>query len=116
MPMLGISVEALIFLDACKAGAVVYIIYTFLRVFRRIKKHSRTAVATEDVLFWIFTAIYLFVEIYNTSSGSIRWFFVLGVVGSMILSAFVIGKIEKTGQKLYRDFRKKRGKKVDKSD
>ncbi len=116
MPMLGISVEAWIFLQACKAGAIVYVIYTALRVFRRIKKHSRAAVAAEDVLFWIFTAVYLFVEMYHTSSGSIRWFFVLGVVGSMILSAFLVGKIEKTGQKLYRDFRKKHRKVVDKSD
>lgn len=34
----------------------------------------------------------------------------------MILSAFLVGKIEKTGQKLYRDFRKKHRKVVDKSD
>ena len=114
--MLGISVEAWIFLEACKAGFIVYAVYTGLRILRRVKKHSRAAVSLEDMAFWIFTAIYLFVEIYNTSSGSIRWFFVLGVVGSMILSACLIGKLEKTGQKLYRDFRKKHEKTVDKSD
>ena len=59
------------------------------------------AIEIEDFLYWIATAIYLFVQIYHTSNGSIRWYFVLGVVLGVAVSTFLWKRIEKMLKKIY---------------
>lgn len=96
--MSGIEAEGMTFVQAVLAGMIVYSSYTCIRKFRRIIKHNLTAIAIEDMAFWLGTAIYLFVQIYYTSDGSIRWFFVLGVVigaGLAVLSANIFIKVHK---------------------
>ncbi len=78
--MLGIGTEISIFLQSVLAGSIVALTYCTIRVFRRIIKHNLFFVSLEDFFFWLGIAIYLFWEIYKTSNGSIRWYFVLGVV------------------------------------
>lgn len=96
--MSGIEAEGMAFVQAVLAGMIVYSSYTCIRKFRRIIKHNLTAIAIEDMAFWLGTAIYLFVQIYYTSDGSIRWFFALGVVigaGLAVLSANIFIKMHK---------------------
>ncbi|MEF9945195.1 MAG: spore cortex biosynthesis protein YabQ [Lachnospiraceae bacterium] len=84
--MPGIGEEVGIFLGAVLSGTVVFASYQILRVFRRLQKHNLMAIAIEDFLFWIGTAVYLFCKIYQTSDGNIRWFFVVGaLVGAGML-------------------------------
>ena len=78
--ILGIETEAVIFLCACLAGATVMAAYGVLVCFRKIVRHSGGAVSAEDFFFWIGCGIYLFRRMYETSYGSIRWYFLLGVV------------------------------------
>ena len=78
--MLGLEKELEIFVHAVIAGMAVYGTYTLLRVIRRIVKHNLLSISIEDFLFWVGTSFYLFIEIYYTSDGSVRWFFILGVV------------------------------------
>ena len=99
--MHGIEVEGLSFLEAALTGMTVCSIYTCLRVLRRIVRHAQAAIAAEDLFFWLATAFYMFVQIHHTTSGSIRWYFVLGVVlGSVFFSwlSKIPGKLRK---KLY---------------
>lgn len=77
--ILGIEKEAAIFADALLTGFFIWGVYTSLRMFRRIVKHSMTAVAVEDFGYWLWTAFFLFREMYLTCDGNIRWYFVLGV-------------------------------------
>lgn len=112
--MLGIGEEAGIFLQAMLAGIAVIGAYQCLRVLRRIVKHGLFAITIEDFLFWTGTALYLFVQIYYTSDGSIRWFFVLGVAFGMILFSAVIQIVKKIWRKLYGKIYKKNKKSVDK--
>ena len=45
----------------------------------------------EDLAYWVGTAIFLFVQIYYTSSGSVRWYFVLGIgLGASAMSVFLV--------------------------
>ncbi len=67
-------------MEAILAGMIVYSGYTCIRMFRRNIRHSLLFIAVEDILFWLGTAVYLFVKMYQTSDGSIRWYFVLGVI------------------------------------
>ena len=99
--MYGIEVEGLSFLEAVLTGMTVCSVYTCLRALRRIIRHTPAAIAAEDLFFWLGTALYMFVQIHHTTSGSIRWYFILGVVlGSFFFSSMwkIPGKLRK---KLY---------------
>lgn len=98
--MLGLEKEMAIFVHAVIAGMVVYGTYTLLRVIRRIIRHNLLFISIEDFLFWVGTSFYLFIEIYYTSDGSVRWFFILGVVLGMILFIFLIFLTKKICEKI----------------
>lgn len=91
----------MIFLLAVIAGAVVRLSYRCICCFRSIVRHSLYAVEIEDMLFWIGAAVYLFVQIYHTSDGSIRWYFILGVALGVILMTAFFSASEKLYKKIY---------------
>ena len=99
--MLGIREEILGFLTAVLSGGIVRIWYQCLTCFRYIFKHKQIAIEIEDLLYWIGTAFYLFVQIYHTSNGSIRWYFVLGIVLGVLISTIFCKKTEKSLKKIY---------------
>ena len=94
--MYGIEVEGLSFLEAVLTGMTVCSVYTCLRALRRIIRHTPAAIAAEDLFFWLGTALYMFVQIHHTTSGSIRWYFILGVV----LGSFFVSRMSKIPGKL----------------
>lgn len=98
--MIGIGTEISIFLQSVLAGSMVTLTYCTIRVFRRIVKHNLFFVSLEDFFFWFGIAIYLFWEIYRTSNGSIRWYFVLGVVFGGIGTLFLLKSVEKISKNL----------------
>lgn len=90
--MPGIKEEMVVFLVAVLSGAIVCLVYQCIRCFRRIVAHRLAAIGAEDMVFWIGSAVYMFVQIYHTSDGSIRWYFLLGVVlGVILMSVFLNG-------------------------
>ena len=91
----GIEKEVFIFLQAILAGNFVYLCYAAIRVVRRVVKHSLFWLSVEDIFFWIGTGIYLFIKIYQTSNGNIRWYFVLGVVLGGVVTHCIVAKIVK---------------------
>ena len=93
--MIGIVNELSIFVSACLSGNLICLIYYVLRVIRRLVKHSLLWVSIEDFVFWVGAAIYLFMEMYRTCSGSIRWYFVLGVLAGGIITVSIIQKFTK---------------------
>jgi len=93
--MLGIGVEFGFFIHAALSGVIVTTVYTCIRVLRRLIGHNLIVIAAEDLLFWVGTAIYLFSQMYQTSDGSIRWFFVLGVLFGMLVATIVGHAIKK---------------------
>ena len=91
----GIGHELAAFLQAALAGNILYWIYCAIRVWRRILKHTLFWVSVEDVFYWIWTGIYLFLCIYRTSNGDIRWYFILGVCGGGLFTHNITNKISK---------------------
>ena len=91
----GIGKELSVFMQAVLAGNLVYLAYCMLRVFRRIVKHNLFFISLEDIFYWIATGFYLFVRIYQTSNGTIRWYFVVGVLLGGIITHCIIQKIIK---------------------
>ena len=99
--MPGIREEMIIFLVAAASGAIVRLAYQCIRCFRRIIEHKLLAVSVEDMIFWVCSAIYMFVQIYHTSDGSIRWYFVLGVaLGTIFMTVFLRG-VQNLSEKIY---------------
>lgn len=99
--MPGIREEMMVFLAAVVSGAVVRLVYQCIRCFRRIVSHTLTAIGAEDMIFWLGSAVYMFVQIYHTSDGSIRWYFILGVaLGAIFMSVFLVGE-ERLWKKIY---------------
>lgn len=115
MQMLGIETEFAVFIHAVLNGIFVTSVYLSLRVLRRLAGHALWVIQLEDGAYWVFTALYLFVQVYHTSDGSVRWYFVLGVVFGMILMRSLMQLAKKVDQKIYIFIRKKFGKSIDKS-
>ena len=113
--MFGIEKEFLVFLHAIITGVFVTAVYLSLRVLRRIFRHALWVINIEDFIYWIFVSQYFFVQIYHTSNGEIRWYFVLGVVIGAILMHFFVAFTKKIDQKLSDLMEKKNGKTIDKS-
>lgn len=78
--MSGLRIEGMAFLTAVLTGMILVCGYTCIRKFRRVITHSSVMIAIEDGLYWLITSIYVFLQIFRTSNGSIRWYFVAGVV------------------------------------
>ena len=93
MMMQGIEKEVFIFLHAILTGIIIYLVYSVLRLFRRIVKHNLFWVSVEDLIYWVYIGFYVFFQIYQTSSGIIRWYFVLGTFLGGIITHGVISKI-----------------------
>lgn len=91
----------MVFFSAILAGLVVRLVYKCITTLRRFLPHKLWVVNVEDVCFGLGSGLYLFVQIYHTSAGMIRWYFALGIVLGMIFASLSLRKIEKVTKKIY---------------
>lgn len=61
------------------------VLYDLLRIFRRVLPHGVWAVALEDVLYWIGTALLIFQLLYRENDGAVRGYALLAVASGMVL-------------------------------
>lgn len=73
-----------VFLAAC---------YDVLRIFRGIVPHGSFLINLEDLLYWIYVAIVVFVELYDKNDGRLRGYVFGGLLAGMILYAGSFGRI-----------------------
>ncbi len=97
MPEIG--EELIIFLVSVVTGIMLRLIYQSISCLRQLISHSRLAMGVEDMIFWTGAALYVFVQIYHTSDGSIRWYFILGLVFGAAFCTMILIKIEKMSKK-----------------
>ena len=74
-------------------GIFITFIYDILRIFRRVAPHGGFWVALEDIAFWIYCAVEVFLLMYHESDGRLRWFAVLGAMVGMGLYKKLISGI-----------------------
>ena len=65
---MGITKELFIFLSAILSGAIVRLVYRCISCLRNVIHHTHWIIELEDLAYWVGTAIFLFVQIYYTSS------------------------------------------------
>lgn len=79
------SEENVFLLYAFGSGILITFIYDILRIWRRVLPHKGLLVSLEDMIFWIFCALYIFGLMHRESNGSLRWFAVIGALAGMLL-------------------------------
>ena len=76
--------------------------YEILIFLRKMIIHNNLVKGIEDLFYWIFMSAYIFSQIYATMYGSIRWYFLLGLV----FGVAVIQKLISSGEKIHKKTRK----------
>lgn len=104
--MYGIGTEAAVFLCAGLSGMSVMFAWQMLSCFRKAIPHSGPAVAAGDILFWLGVSAYLFRQMYVTTFGSIRWYFVLGTAAGILAAYFVVILLKKVVLKMKKKLEK----------
>lgn len=87
--------EVIIFLVSVVTGIMLRLVYQSIGVFRQLTEHNLFFIGIEDLIFWIGAAFYVFVQIYHTSDGSIRWYFILGLVFGTLFCEALIRRLRK---------------------
>ena len=98
--MLGIETEVVIFFYAALTGMVLFCGYQILLLIRRLVRHHPLAVGVEDIGFWLLVSAYVFRQMYCTTYGSIRWFFVLGIAAGLLTAVGVQHLLKRIFRKL----------------
>lgn len=93
--------DGLHFCQAVICGVMLSVVYDCIRIWRRLVIHKRVFwIGIEDILFWIFAGIELFLLSFETRSGIVRGFLVAGaILGSLtyqlILGRFLVNIVSK---------------------
>lgn len=88
--ILGIGTETGVFLYAVLSGMTVLYAYWLLVCLRKLIRHSLIVMGAEDLIFWIGASGYIFSRMYETTFGSIRWFFLLGLISGAALGYLLL--------------------------
>lgn len=72
-------------LHAFCMGIYITFVYDILRILRRVFPHGAFFVSLEDICFWIYCAVKVFLLMYHESNGTLRWFAVFGAIAGMVL-------------------------------
>ena len=110
--MSGLGVEADAFLRAFFSGMFLCGVYEVLRLFRRIIRHHLLSFPPKIFCLAVLR-IHLFGEIFQTSSGEIRWYFIAGTVAGAVAFFAVLSKTGKFCGKIFEKKTGKHGKRVD---
>lgn len=91
------SKDTIFLLQAVSVGAAITFLYDWLRTLRKVIPHKQFAISLEDLLFWIFCGIQVFLWMYRVTNGGMRWFAVAGAVAGMWLYKKLFSRIFVTG-------------------
>lgn len=64
---------------------ILTLIYDIIRIIRRIIGHGVVAVAVEDIVFWIVSALIIFNMTFKYNNGEVRWYIYAGMALGMLL-------------------------------
>lgn len=85
--------EADILWKALATGAVLILVYDFLRIIRKLVPHGTVWIAVEDILFWAGSAVAVFAMLCRENDGYLRGFSIGGVALGMILYSVILSPL-----------------------
>ena len=82
--------QVYIFFYAVLAGGILAFLYDILRIKRRAIKTNVVILSLEDMIYWLLSAIIVFLTVYNSNDGQMRGFIFIGnILGvTLYLSLF----------------------------
>lgn len=87
-----IIIEAQFMLQALFLGMILFLLYDFLIIARRVVKHGKLSMGVEDMLYWIANTFLIFKLLFKYNFGIIRWFVILGVGLGMLICKLALGE------------------------
>ena len=88
----AIGNEAVFFLYSILEGIALIFVYDIFRIFRRIIKHGNVWIGIEDIIYWIFCTIAVFLLLYQKNDGMMRAFCFLGILFGMMVYYFLFSR------------------------
>lgn len=67
------------------SGVLITLVYDLLRIFRRVISHGNLWIGFEDLIFWIWTALWIFSVLYRENDGNLRMYTIIAMALGMIL-------------------------------
>ena len=84
--------EAILFVTSVFCGMGLVFVYDVLRIIRRIIPHGNVWIGIEDVCYWIFCTIHVFLLLYLKNDGRMRGYCFLGILLGGLFYAFAISR------------------------
>lgn len=88
----AIGNEAIVFLISVLCGVGLVLAYDFFRIVRRLIPHGNIWIGIEDVCYWIFGTIVVFLLLYQKNDGMLRAFCFLGIALGGVIYAFLFSR------------------------
>ena len=87
--------EAVFFLASVLCGMGLVFVYDLFRIFRRLVPHGNIWIGIEDVCYWLFCTVAVFLLLYQRNDGMMRAFCFIGIAlggasYAFLLSRFVV--------------------------
>jgi len=84
--------ENLFLIHSVMMGVYLTFVYDNVRIFRRIVPHNTLFISLEDVAYWIYLAVEVFLLMYHESNGLLRWFAVAGALAGIWVYKKLFGR------------------------
>lgn len=84
--------EAIFFLISVLCGMGLVFVYDIFRIFRRIIIHGNIWIGIEDVCYWIFCTVAVFLLLYQRNDGMMRTFAFVGILLGGIIYHFLFSR------------------------
>ena len=92
VPVTAMENENLFLIHSAIMGVYLAFLYDNIRIFRRIVPHNTLFVSLEDIVFWVYLAVEVFLLMYRESNGMLRWFSVMGALTGIFLYKKLLGR------------------------
>ena len=92
VPVTVMEKENLFLLHSAVMGVYLAFVYDNIRIFRRIIPHNTVFVSLEDIAFWGYLAVEVFLLMYYESNGMLRWFSVVGALTGILVYNKLLGR------------------------
>lgn len=88
----AIGMEAFFFLASVLEGMGLVFVYDIFRIIRRVIKHGIVWIGMEDILYWLFCTVAVFLLIYLKNDGMMRAFSFLGIMIGIAVYYFLFSR------------------------
>lgn len=84
--------EAVFFCVSVLCGMGLVLVYDLFRIFRRLIPHGNIWIGMEDVCYWIFCTVAVFLLLYQKNDGMMRAFCFFGIALGGVIYAFLLSR------------------------